>query len=235
MHLSKRLLTIAAMVTEGNRLADVGTDHGFVPIYLLQQNRIPGAIAMDINEGPLMRANTHIKEAGLEDKIITRLSDGLDQLEPGEADTILIAGMGGPLLIDILKRGNKTAMQASELILSPHSDWKLVRKYLAEAGFRIEKEEMVSEDGKYYVILRVTYGKMEPWTEPEYVYGKCLIDAGHPVLAAYLEKETATYKKILAHINNSEAKDSKEIQQEILYKLHRIETVQRQMKQKQSR
>ena len=102
LKISERLCTAASLVSEGNRLADVGTDHGYVPIYLLQQKRIPSAVAMDINRGPLERAKEHIRLYQLDEYIQTRLSDGVEALLPGEADTILIAGMGGGLVIHIM-------------------------------------------------------------------------------------------------------------------------------------
>ena len=88
MELSRRLYAVAGLVTPGNRLADVGTDHGYIPIYLMEQGLIPHGIAMDVNAGPLERAREHIREHGLEEKIETRLSDGLREIEAGEADTV---------------------------------------------------------------------------------------------------------------------------------------------------
>ena len=103
--ISERLRTAAGLIGEGERLADVGTDHGYVPIYLVERKRIPSAIAMDIRTGPLERAREHIRMYGMEDYIQTRLSDGVAALKPGEADAILIAGMGGGLVIHILESG----------------------------------------------------------------------------------------------------------------------------------
>ena len=107
--ISNRLMTAAALVTQGYTLADVGTDHGYIPIYLLQQKKIPSAIAMDINEGPLERAKEHIALYGLQAYIQTRLSDGVAALKPGEVEAVLIAGMGGGLVMHILKTGKKSA------------------------------------------------------------------------------------------------------------------------------
>ena len=98
MQLSLRLTAIAEMVTEGNRLVDVGCDHGYLPVYLVQNKKIPTAIAMDVRKGPLSRAEEHIAQYGLLDYIETRLSDGLEALKSGEGDTLVIAGMGGPLM-----------------------------------------------------------------------------------------------------------------------------------------
>lgn len=112
MKLSKRMQAVAAMVSPGNVLADIGTDHGYVPIALVQEHVIPRAIAMDINEGPLERATAHIREYHLESLIETRRSNGVEMLREGEADSILIAGMGGELIIGILTAGEAVCKKA---------------------------------------------------------------------------------------------------------------------------
>ena len=128
MQISRRLQAI------GSRLADVGTDHGYVPIYLMQSKRIVFAVASDVRPGPLARAKQNIEEAGLSDYIEVRLSDGLAALKKGEADTILIAGMGGPLMERILQERLETACAAAELILQPQSEIPAFRRFLAKAG-----------------------------------------------------------------------------------------------------
>ena len=98
MQISKRLRTVASFVTEGNSIADIGTDHAYVPIFLAKEGKITKALAMDIKKGPLERAKTHIQKQGLSDMIEVRLSDGLSAFQKGEAETIIISGMGGALL-----------------------------------------------------------------------------------------------------------------------------------------
>ena len=120
--LSKRLQAVADLVTPGMRLADVGTDHAYIPIYLTQNGLVPSAIAMDINKGPLERADTHILEHGLDGKIVTRLSDGLVNLKMEEADTMIAAGMGGGLVIHILNEDPAKTRSLKELILQPQSE-----------------------------------------------------------------------------------------------------------------
>ena len=105
MELSKRLKTVAAAVTPGHRVADVGTDHGYIPIYLVERGLCPAACAMDVNRGPLARAEEHIRQEGLSDRIGVRLSDGLEKLSPEETDTVVISGMGGELICRILREG----------------------------------------------------------------------------------------------------------------------------------
>lgn len=197
MKLSERMKAVASMVTNGNKLADVGTDHGYVPIMLVEKGFVPDAIAMDINEGPLQRAREHIKEHHLEGKIDTRLSDGVNALQQGEADTIIIAGMGGELVIHILKDGENVCRSVKELILQPQSDIQKVRQFLREHNYRIIDENMVFEDGKYYPIMKVIP------VDEDYVwdklqldvaaacdrYGPLLLKNGNPVLRKFLVKE----------------------------------------------
>lgn len=152
--LSKRLQTIADMVTKGNRLADIGTDHGFLPLYLWEQGRIPSGLAMDVNQGPLQRAIEHIERQQCQPYIKTRLSDGLAQLEAGETDTVVIAGMGGGLMVRILTADVEKLSGIKELILQPQSEQAEVRRCLLQLGFQIADEEMLEEDGKYYVVIR---------------------------------------------------------------------------------
>ncbi|MCD7735981.1 MAG: class I SAM-dependent methyltransferase [Lachnospiraceae bacterium] len=157
MQLSRRLLAVAGMVTPGYVLADIGTDHAYIPIYLIENKRISHAIAADINEGPLARAKAHIQEHGLEYRIETRLSDGLSAFLPGEAQSIVLAGMGGALTIRILQDGMERLESAElpELILQPQSEISQVRAYLQDSGWSIVQEDMVFEDGKYYPMMKV--------------------------------------------------------------------------------
>jgi tRNA (adenine22-N1)-methyltransferase len=188
---------VAAMVTPGGVLADIGTDHAYVPIALMQRQKITGAIAMDINEGPLKRANDNIAAAKLNTRIETRLSDGLNKLKPGEADTILIAGMGGELTIHILEEGHAVCEAASELVLQPQSDIQKVREYLREHQYRIIDEDMVCEDNKYYPMMRaVRVEKNDVWDKMNEqtrtacdIYGPLLIKNGNPVLRRFLVRE----------------------------------------------
>ena len=149
MQLSKRLSAVASMVTEGNRLVDVGCDHGYLPLYLYLNKKIPSAIAMDVRPGPLSRARDHIAEYGLEKYIETRLSDGLYALSPGEGDTLTVAGMGGPLMERILTAKEDVRESFEELILQPQSDIPHFRRFLRGIGWEIVEEEIVLEDGKF--------------------------------------------------------------------------------------
>ena len=203
MQLSKRLASIAAMVTPGSRLADVGCDHGYLPIWLCLEGRIPCGLAMDINRGPLKKAGENIAHYGLEDRMETRLSDGLEKLEMGEVDSVVIAGMGGKLMIRILTQGAELVKGLKELILEPQSDTEAVRSYLLEIGFRIAAEDMTLEDGKYYPVIRAipasqseTGSGEESLTKLQLRYGPLLLEDRHPVLLTYLRQEEAKYRQL---------------------------------------
>lgn len=206
--ISNRLMTAAALVTQGYTLADVGTDHGYIPIYLLQQEKIPSAIAMDINEGPLERAKEHIALYGLQAYIQTRLSDGVAALKPGEVEAVLIAGMGGGLVMHILKDGEKVCQSAKELILQPQSEIEHVREFLREKGYTILAEDMVYEDGKFYPMMKVQYqGENVEELKLSDLYGGLLLQNRHPVLKTFLEKERLIYTGIKENLAKQPASE----------------------------
>ena len=224
MQLSQRLSSVASMVTAGNCLADVGTDHGYVPIYLYERNIIPRAIAMDVNKGPLERAALHIAESGMKEAIETRLSDGLTALKPGEADSVVIAGMGGPLIIRILSARPEIAESLKELILQPQSEISEVRIWLYEQGYEIVEEHMVFEDGKYYPMFKaVKNPEAEKLTNLEYKYGKISVLGEPEVLRAYLVREIANKQNILQKLSEETTEKSKGRAMEIKVLLAELE------------
>lgn len=200
MQISERLKTVASFVTEGFRVADIGTDHAYVPIYLVKQGKIPSALAMDVRKGPLLRAKEHIEQEGVTKQIETRLSDGFSAFQKGDAQSVVIAGLGGELMIQILDFGKSVISDVSEFILSPHSEIHKVRAYLMEHGFSIEKETMLCEEGKYYTIMRAVYGNGNYETEPEIWYGKYLLEERNLVLFEYLEKEYHVRSQIIKQL-----------------------------------
>ncbi len=154
MIVSKRMIEIAGMVSPGNSVCDIGTDHAYIPIYLVKNKIAPRVIACDLREEPLKMAATHIAEEGVTDRVNLRLCDGLSGLNPGEAETITISGMGGELIISILKNGQKVLESVSELVLSPQTKLAYFREEILKMGLWISQEKMVIEDGKYYFIVK---------------------------------------------------------------------------------
>lgn len=158
-NLSKRMAAVARLVPCGVSACDIGCDHGFVAIYLVREHICPRVIAMDINQGPLSRAKEHIESAGLSSYIETRLSDGMEKLNIGEADCIIAAGMGGRLTVKILNDFPEKRKSLRYLVLQPQSELAFVRRYLRSEGLVIRKEDMVLEDGKFYPMMLVEVGK----------------------------------------------------------------------------
>ena len=210
MELSRRLYTVASAVSAGNRLVDVGTDHGYVPIYLVSHGICPSAIAMDVNQGPLERAESHIRAEGLHTLIQTRLSDGMAKLEWEETDSVVIAGMGGDLIRRILLAREDLLKKGLELVLQPQSEWFKVRHTLHEEGYRIIHEWFLKEDGKYYVVIKAVPGEETYPTETEYAYGSLLEEECIPVYREYLEKEYRKREGIIAGLGRQMEEDSRE-------------------------
>lgn len=199
MVISDRMAAVIRLITPGNTVADVGTDHCYIPIYLAVNKISPKIIAMDVNEGPLSKARRNIAEYGVENIIETRHSDGLKELRQGEADTIVIAGMGGNLINSILSSGEAVARSAKEIIISPHKDIRLVRRFLADNGYRIDDEVIVKDTGKYYFVMKVTTGHMT-LDEEEIAYGVYPVRRRDPVMREYLENELSKQLSIMAKL-----------------------------------
>lgn len=225
MQLSERLRMNASCVTPGFRLADVGTDHAYVPIALVAERKIPSALAMDVRPGPLARAAGHIREYQMETVIHTRLSDGLKKLGPGEADSVMIAGMGGALIIRILQEGRQVLSSVQELILQPQSEIAEVRRYLAESGYRIVCEKMVCEDRKYYTVMKAIPGKMAYDCSMECRFGRLLLEERNPVLKDYLSGRKGELLKILDQIEEKGKQDARKEEQvrRLREELHDVE------------
>lgn len=219
--LSPRLQAVAGLVTDGYRLADIGTDHAYVPIWLVKTGRIPGAVAADINKSPLQRAAEHISASGLDSQIETRLSDGFSALSRGEVQSAVLAGMGGGLMIRILKEGSRVVECLEECILQPQSEIEKVRAFLLEEGFLFLEEDMVADDGKYYPMMKVKPWRGKPetekekngsekggnqiWTEEELRYGKLLLEQRNPVLREFLERERCIKQQILSRLETEDS------------------------------
>lgn len=209
IELTKRLQAVADLVPKGLVTADVGCDHGYVSIYLIQRKRVPRVIAMDVNEGPLKQAELNISMCGLSEVIETRLSDGLSALVPGEAECVVLAGMGGPLMWRILTMFPEVTRRMKYLILQPQSEIPVLRKNLRTNGFEIEAENMVLEDGKYYPMMRVKVSEKEQTlthkTEILYdLYGEYLLTEQNEILHQFLQFEKKQYEEILLHMEGHE-------------------------------
>jgi len=186
--LSPRLSAVAERVPEGARLADIGTDHAYLPAYLLQNHKISRAIVSDLRSGPLKRARATAARYGLTERMEFRLCDGLSGLRPGEADTIVIAGMGGETIAAILAAAPWTARGDYRLLLQPMSAQNYLRPWLQTCGYTIVRECLACEGNSLYTILEVRPGGMEPLTPAECWAGRQRKGEDAPLRGAYLNR-----------------------------------------------
>lgn len=191
--LSERLQGVADLITPGLIVSDVGCDHGYLSIYLCQNKIARGVIASDVRPGPLSKAADNINTYELVDSIDLRLSNGLEMIDPGEVDCVVMSGMGGNLMMEILERGKDVTAEVHELILQPQSEISGLRHYLQDNDFSIISESMVYEDYKYYPMMKAVHGKMNWDREVYFQYGKILLREENPILHQFLLQERDYY------------------------------------------
>ena len=194
IRISDRLRIVAHMCDKGAVVADIGTDHGYLPIYLVQEGIAPSAIAMDLRKGPLEKAKKHICDNCLEDRIQTRLSDGLEKLSKNEAD--------------IITKGMNVITQNTTLIVSPQSEVGDFRHFLVSQGLVVDDEQMLKEDGKYYFIIKCRKSEesvCSEFSETQYQYGWKLLDSKDKTLYEYLIKEKETNEGISNSLKKDES------------------------------
>ena len=203
--LQPRLQLLADMVPAGSRLADVGTDHGYLPVYLLQQGRISRAIASDIVDGPLQHARQTAAEYEV-DGIDFRLCPGLDAIAPHEADTVVIAGMGGETIQAILSAAPWTADGSHLLLLQPMTKVEYLRKWLVDNGYAFTEERLVWDKDHLYPVFAVRGGTQPPLTAAQQ-YGGVLLD-GDPLYGAYLDERIGKLQKAVEGLQKSSVVES---------------------------
>ncbi|MGI5825277.1 MAG: tRNA (adenine(22)-N(1))-methyltransferase [Bacillota bacterium] len=204
--LSNRLLAVAKQVEKDARVADIGTDHGYLAVYLTVNNISDYVIATDRAKGPLTSATQLVELLSLDAKIDTRLGDGLDVLKADEVDNICIAGMGGMTIIDILKAHPEIVGSVKKLILQPQRGASKVRRYLMENGLKIVKEEIAEDDGFYYVIIAAEPGNME-LTEDEIAFGPYLLSNGHPLYKNMLCLKRRDLEQLLVSLSEDNTEE----------------------------
>jgi len=188
MNISLRLKTIAGMV-RFYTLADVGTDHALLPVYLYQTGLISSAAACDVNKGPLERAKETIAQNGLGGIIETRLGSGLEPLDIGEFETLVIAGMGGTLITQLLFARLETAKSFKQILLQPQRNFYDLRMFLLSNGFSIINEELLIDSGIFYFIIEAEPGKSETYNESEVTFGKFVPYKNHDIFQQYIASE----------------------------------------------
>ncbi len=229
MELSIRLEAIAGCIKPGIAIADIGTDHGYLPIELIRRGISPKALACDVRKGPLERAQQHIGEAGLTSWVETRLSNGFEKVEEAEVSGCVIAGMGGMLVKEILEsesRREKNVLRGmQQLILQPQSDWEAVRRTVHKLSFQIVDEIMLIDRDKYYWILVCEPGIQMYESDWQYKFGRLLPEKQDPVLHGYLLHKYNKNASLLNSLKKGEGETVLQRQIELQAEQNQLEEV----------
>lgn len=209
MKLSPRLQAITDYVPKGAVVADIGTDHGYIPVYLIKNKIASRVIATDINIGPLKNANSYIDKKNYREVIETRLGNGLKCLLPNEVNTIIIAGMGGLLIIEILEDSKDITETAKYFILQPMVGSEELRKYLYYHDYTILDERLAKEGNKLYEIMLVTHGKEKVVKDVYYEIGKKLVENKDKHLREFIEIKIKKTEKVLTNLRDTETVEGK--------------------------
>ncbi len=210
MKLSERLNAIVNLVPNNTIVADIGTDHGYIPVYLIENKISKKVIGTDISKGSLEKIIEYVKETGFQDKIDTRLGDGLQIIKPYEIDTVIIAGMGGLLIRDILENHTEVTNSIVNFILQPMVASKDLREYLVDNNYEIVKEDLVKEDKKYYEVIYARRGMSFVEKDIYYEISPLLIEEKHPLLREFVEDKISATQKIIKDLEGIDTERSKE-------------------------
>ena len=202
--ISKRLLCCASMVQPGSRVADIGTDHGYLGIYLLQTGAARHVIACDLRKDPLENARRNAKLFGVDGKMELRLSDGLEKILPDEVDTVVMAGMGGDLIQKILSQCPWRKREGLQFILQPQSAGNVLRRWLCEDGFEIQREEPVQDGHFLYTVMDIRQGEPAPLTPGTEYASPALRASGSPLGGNYLARVENALQETVRGLTNAE-------------------------------
>ena len=202
--ISKRLLCCASMVQSGSRVADIGTDHGYLGIYLLQSGAARHVIACDLRKDPLENARRNAKLFGADGAMEFRLSDGLGKIRPDEVDTVVMAGMGGDLIQKILSQCSWRRREGLQFILQPQSAGNVLRRWLCEDGFEIQREEPVQDGHFLYTVMDIRQGEPAPLTPGTEYASPALLASGSPLVGNYLARVENALQETVRGLTNAE-------------------------------
>ena len=202
--ISKRLLCCASMVQPGSRVADIGTDHGYLGIYLLQSGAARHVIACDLRKDPLENARRNAKLFGVDGEMKLRLSDGLEKILPDEVDTVVMAGMGGDLIQKILSQCPWRKREGLQFILQPQSAGNVLRRWLCEDGFEIRREEPVQDGHFLYTVMDIRQGEPAPLTPGTEYASPALLASGSPLVGNYLARVENALQETVRGLTNAE-------------------------------
>lgn len=202
--ISKRLLCCASMVQPGSRVADIGTDHGYLGIYLLQSGAARHVIACDLRKDPLENARRNAKLFGVDGEMELRLSDGLEKILPDEVDTVVMAGMGGDLIQKILSQCPWRKREGLQFILQPQSAGNVLRRWLCEDGFEIRREEPVQDGHFLYTVMAIRQGTPSPLTPGTEYASPALLASKSPLVGTYLARVENALQETVRGLTNAE-------------------------------
>ena len=221
----RRLEEIINVVEDNSIVADIGTDHGIVPYELIKSNKAKKVIASDISEKSLDKLREKLDYLDEPEKIILNVSDGLDNLNEYQVDTIIISGMGGNLIVDILNKNIDVAKSANCLILGANNSLSVLRKFLHDNSFEIIEEVDLFENDKYYQIIKIKVGKQLFSNDYEYEFGKFLIDNKSENLKQYIKQQIENKKTILSNISEKDSDNVKNAIDNINIEIKELEKV----------
>ncbi|WP_071395795.1 tRNA (adenine(22)-N(1))-methyltransferase [Bacillus tuaregi] len=228
--LSYRLETVTKYIPHGYRLADIGSDHAYLPCHVVQKGIVAWAVAGEVVEGPFQSAKRQVEEEGLIDQISVRKGDGLDVIEVGEVDCITIAGMGGALIASILEKGKDKLVDVKRLILQPNISAISIRVWLMENGWVLISEEIIEEDGKIYEVLVAEQGDEQSAyqknLEKGLLFGPFLLDECNEIFKKKWKAESKNWKSILAKLEHaSDTPENRLKKEELIRKISLAEEV----------
>ena len=224
--LSQRLQAIADLVPAGAKVADIGTDHGFLPCYLAQSGKAELVIACDVNAQPLALAQKNITDYNAGDKVSTRLGNGLAVLKPGEVDTVTIAGMGGALMIDILDASPMVVDRLKRIVLQPNVGAEAVRIWAEKNRWQIVAEDLIRENDIFSVIIVLEQGRSDRFMSAVELYlGPKLLAEHHPMLGLYISEEWEKTQHILEQLAKSDSEESRKKEKQLRQKWEDINGV----------
>ncbi len=208
--LSARLKMVADYVNKCSVVADIGTDHGYIPIWLVKNNICKKAIAADISKGSCNKAQNNINFNKLEDKISVRCGNGLEVIDSNieNVDCIIISGMGGLMTVSVLESNTETVNNASQLVLQPQRDINEVRKYVINHNFKIIDENIIKDNNKYYTAINCINDMSEKYTESELYFGKYLVNYKSEIFKEYVNIEMNKLYNALLNIKDNLSYDN---------------------------
>lgn len=225
INISERLARIASFVPHGVKTADIGSDHAYLPIYLVQRGQSVQAVAGELNEGPFLGAERNVRSHGLAGKISVRRGNGLAVLTPGEVDVITVSGMGGGTIREILAAGVEKLEGVSRLVLSPQGDGDSLRRWLLAHGWKIIDEDMLIEDEKIYEIVVAERGEMVLDDPLQLEFGPLLLARKHPLILERIEYELGKITLALKGLEKAKGDSGQERREALQARRRQLEEV----------